>query len=82
MSTISDRKPANAAPDRFGGVFDELRVGFGALGRVPSGGRRERVGDAGKVLHGTVVEIARDLAAFDVARLERAVEQQLSLAEP
>ena len=51
-------------------------------GRLSPCGGRERVGDAGEVLHGAVVEIGRDLAALDVARFEGPVQQQLSFPQP
>ena len=70
----------NAAANRFGGIFDHF--GIGTRGTLPTGRRRERVGDTGKVLDRAIVEIGCNLAALDVARFERPVQQQLSFPQP
>ena len=72
----------NAAAYRFGCVLDHLGIGVRTLRPFPSCGRRERVRDTGQVLHRAVVEIGRDLAALDVARFQRPVQQQLAFPQP
>ena len=42
-------------------------------------GRRQRVRHAREVLHHAVVQVARDLAAFDVGRFERLAQQRFAL---
>ena len=44
------------------------------------GRRREPIGHAGQVLHDAVVEVARDLAALDLGRVQRALQERLPLA--
>ena len=73
---------ANAPSYGLGRRLDELCVCRRAVSLLSPCSRRECVRDAGEILHRTVVQIARDLAALDLARLERAVEEQLSLLEP
>ena len=81
MSTINDRNPRMLPRIDSAELFDERRVGLGSLSPFSSCGRRQRVGHAGEILHRAVVKIAGDLTSLDVARLERAVEEELSLPE-